>query len=384
MSSILIDKTTDLEVGLPQKQAQRLFSDMLGDVMKSIQSHLESLEPGSDVHKYQLQVARVVVADIKSYASDFRRLIDFFIHPSTYYWPHEGDPSLYRAGLVAYCLRLEQQDDKAAFELYYYLHSGWTNALVSKRMDNFISCVRTGMKWWDFTKFMLSDFVPAILAAGFNSSAWLLCSIFLPAISNSVIRLLENTDGKSTWVFESLLNILKMIMNGTIMHVHLYERNIHGVHPDHRGILAVTFRFWLAIALPMRQYAIGHSQEVVLGEVTDPLSSFIYHAVNAFQTGDPFIQVPEGQFDVHKGKYTDNFVKHIVEHIKDNWQFSDEECFGVVVKTRSNESSAVTVFRESLREVLEGDLERYECAYPNKEDVLVGRMRNVYIQELYV
>ncbi|KAG4442828.1 hypothetical protein IFR05_001709 [Cadophora sp. M221] len=384
MSSILIDKTTDLEVGLPEKQTERLFSDMLGEVMKSMQSHLESLEPGSDVHSYHLEVARVVISDIKSYANGFRPLIDFFIHPSTYYWPHDGDPSLYRAGLVSYCLRLDQQPDKTAFELYYYLHSGWTNALVSNRMDHFISCVRTGMKWWDFTKFMLSDFVPAILAAGFNSSAWLLCSIFLPAISNRVIRLLENTDSKSTWVFESLLNVLKMIMNGTIMQVHLYERNPLGVHPDHRGILAVTFRFWLAIALPMRQYAIRHSQEAVLEEVTDPLSSFIYHAANAFQTGDPFIQVPEGQFDVHKGKYTNNFVKLIVEHIKDNWQFSDEECFGVVVKTRSNECSAVTVFRESLREVLEGDLERYECAYPNKEDVLVERMKNVYIQELYV
>ncbi|KAH7357005.1 Mus7/MMS22 family-domain-containing protein [Rhexocercosporidium sp. MPI-PUGE-AT-0058] len=384
MSSILIDKTTDTEVGLPQKQTQRLFSDMLGEAMKSMQSHLESLEPGSDLHSYHLQIARVVVADIKSYASDFRQLIDFFIHPSAHYWPHDGDPSLYRAGLVAYCLRLEQQPDKAAFELYYYLRSGWTNSLVSNRMDNFIGCVRTGMKWWDFTKFMLSDFVPAILTAGFHSSAWLLCSIFLPAISNRVIRLLDSTDNRCTWVFENLLNILKMIMNGTIMQARLYERNLLGVHPDHRGILAVTFRFWLAIALPMRQYATRHSQESALEEVTDPLSSFIYHAVHAFQTGDPFIQVPEGQFDVHKGKYTDNFVKHIVEDIKDNWQFSDDECFGVVVKIRSNECSTLTVFRESLREVLEGDLDGYECAYPNKGDVLVEKMRNVYIQELYV
>ena len=188
-------------------------------------------------------------------------------------------------------------------------------------MGNFRSCIRTGMKWWDFAKFMLSDFVPAILAAGFNSSAWLLCSIFLPAISDSLIGILECTDDKAGWVFESLLNVLKMIVNGTIMRAHLHERNLLGVHPNHRGILAVTFRFWFAIALPMRQYAAQHSQEAALEEVTDPLSSFIYHTVHAFQTADPFIQVPEGQFDVHKGKYTDGFVKQIVADIKDNWQF---------------------------------------------------------------
>ncbi|CZT01917.1 uncharacterized protein RAG0_09305 [Rhynchosporium agropyri] len=386
MSSILIDKTSDADVGLPQKQTQSLFSEVLGEVMKSIQTHLESLDPGSDLHSHHLQVARVVVADIKSYASDFRPLTDFFVHPSTYYWPHDGDPSLYRAGLVAYCLRLEQQPDKAAFELYYYLHSGWTLALVSNRMDNFISCIRTGMKWWDFTKFMLSDFVPAIITTGFNSSAWLLCSIFLPAISSRVISLLDTKDNKSAWVFESIVNILKMIMNGTIMQTRLYERSLLGMHPDHHGILAVAFRFWFAIALPIRQYATRRSQDEVLTleEVADPLSSFIYHAVNTFQMNDPFIYVPEGQFDVHKGKYTDKFVKHIVADIKENWQFSNEDCFAVVVKTRSNELSSVTRFRESLREVLEGNLERYECAYPNKEDVRLEKVENVYIQDLYI
>ncbi|KAK0117155.1 hypothetical protein ONS96_012989 [Cadophora gregata f. sp. sojae] len=384
MSSTLIEKATETKVDLPQKQAQRLFSDMLGEVMRSMQNLLETLEPGSDLHNYHLQVARLVIADIKSYASDFRPLTDFFIHPSKYYWPHDADPSLYRPGLIAYCLRLEQQPDKAAFELYHYLHSGWTKALVQNRLGSFRSCIRTGMKWWNFTKFMLSDYIPAILATGFNSSAWLLCSIFLPAIGSSLFGLLEDIDHKSAWIFESLLNILKMIMNGTIMQAHLYERNILGVHPNHRGILAVTFKFWFAIALPMRQYAMQHSQEAALEEVTDPLSSFIYHTVHAFQTGDPFIQVPEGQFDVHKGKHTDGFVKHILEDIKDNWQFSDEECFSVAVKTRSNECSTLTVFRDTLKEVLEVDLELYQCAYPNKQDVLIEKMSNVYIDELYM
>lgn len=384
MSSILIDKTTETEVGLTQKQTQRLFSDMLGEVMKSMQSLLETSEPGSDLHSYHLQVARVVISDIKSYASDFRPLIDFFIHPSKYYWPHDADPSLYRPGLIAYCLRLEQQPDKAAFELYYYLYSGWTKALAQNRMDNFRSCIRTGMKWWDFTKFMLSDLIPAIVTTGFNSSAWLLCSIFLPAITSRLIGHLEDTDHKAAWVFESLLNVLKMIMNGTIMQIQLYERNLLGAHPDHRGILSVTFKFWFAIALPMRQYATRHSQEAALEEVTHPLSSFIYHTVHAFQTGDHFIQVPEGQFDVHAGRYTNDFVKHIMGDIRDNWQFSDEERFRVAVKTRSNECSAVTVFRDSLREVLEVDLDLYECAYTNKGDVPVEKMRNVYIDELYM
>ncbi|EKD12784.1 uncharacterized protein L3040_006936 [Drepanopeziza brunnea f. sp. 'multigermtubi'] len=384
MSSVLIEDVTEAKVGLPIKQAHRLFSDMLGEMMKSMQRLLESLEPGTDLHNYHLQVARSIVSDIRSYASDFSTVPEFFLKESTHYWPHYDDPSMYGAGLISYCLRLAHQPDKTTMGLFYYLLNGWKSSMISNRMRGYISCIRKGMKWWDFTKFMLSDLVPALIATGFQFSGWLICSTFLPAISNQVTRLLSNAGSKSEWVFENLLNILKMTMNGTITFAHQQGYNVNGVHPDHRGILAVVYKFWLAIALPMREYATRHSQEEALEEVSDPLSSFVYNALHAFHArGEQIIPYPAGQFDVHPGKYTDKFVDAVAQEIKETWDFQDQQGFEVVVRGRGSERSAVQVFGEGLGRVLDVDVERYECAFPDKEELVLRPKRNMYLENMY-
>lgn len=384
MGSILADKSTTTEAGLPPKQTQRLFSDMLGEVMKSMQQILESLEPGSDAHSHHLQVARVVVSDIKSYAGDFRPLIDFFIHPSSSYWPHDGDPNLYGAGIISYCIKLAQQPEKTSYELFYYLHSGWKNALISDRMDNYIACIKQGMRWWEFTKLMLSDFIPAVLSVGFSSSGWLLSSSFLPAITSRITRQLAIPDVNSALAFELLLNIFKIIMNGTITQARLFTHTLSGAHPLHRGILSVVFNFWFTIALPMRGYAVQHDQEAALEEVTDPLSSFIYHALHAFESGEKDMQHPEGQLDVRRGKYVEHFAKSMSKEIKETWEFEDEEGFAVVVKGRGTERSSVVRGRETLGEVLGAGVAVYEAAYENKDAVEVVGEENVYVRGVYV
>ncbi|OWP02344.1 hypothetical protein B2J93_3132 [Marssonina coronariae] len=382
INSILKDNVSDLEVGLSQKKAQNVFADILGNLMDSIQHFLESLVPGSDLHEYHLQVARVIIADIRSYA-EFVKIPDFFLKSSSHFWPYYGDPAMFGAGLISYCLKLAQQSDQVAQQLFHYLFNGWKSAIVSNRMGSYNSCIRRGMKWWEFTKFMLSELVPALLVTGFKSSGWLICSTFLPAVTKRVIRLLENTDSKSTWVFENLLNILKMVMNGTVMLLRQFNYGLNGVNPSHRGILSVTFKFWFAIALPMRQYAIRHSQEEALEEVTDPLSSFSYSALHTFHTDEHNIQHPYGQFDVHKGKCTDGFSSNVIQYIKESWDFQDQEGFKVVVRGRTQECSAVHV-GEMLERVLEMNIERYECAYPNKEGVSLPMKRNIFVRDLYI
>ncbi|PBP15589.1 Mus7/MMS22 family protein [Diplocarpon rosae] len=383
INSILVDNLSDLEVGLSQKKAQNIFADILGKLMDSVQKFLESLEPGSDLHTYHLKFARVVVADIRSYA-EFVKIPDFFLKSSSHFWPCYGDPAMFGAGLISYCLKLAQQSDRVSQQLFHYLFNGWKSAIVSTRLDSYTSCIRKGMKWWEFTKFMLAELLPAFIVTGFKSSGWLLCSTFLPAITKRVVRILENTDSKSSWVFENLLNILKMVMNGAIVLARQFNYRLNGVHPNHRGILSVTFKFWMAIALPMRQYAIRHSQEDALEEVTDPLSSFIYSALHTFHTSEPNVYHPDGQFDVHQGKCTDAFAANVTQDIQESWDFQDEEGFEVVVRGRAQECSAVQEVGETLGRVLEVDIERYECAYPNKEAISLPVRRNVFLGDLYV
>ena len=64
--------------------------------------------------------------------------------------------------------------------------------------------------------------------------------------------------------------------------------------------------------------------------------------------------------------------------IRDSWGFRDEEGFKVVVRGRGKDCSAVEG-RETLRSVWEGEVERYECAYPNKDAPPVEERRNVYV-----
>lgn len=379
-----MDDVTDAEVGLPLKQAQRLFSDMLGVVTSSMQRLLESLTPGSNLHNYHLQVARVVISDIRSYASDFSTVPDFFLKESAHYWPHYDDPAMYGAGLISYCLRLARQPDKTTMGLFYYLTNGWKTSLVSNRMRGYIGCIRKGMKRWEFTKFMLADLIPALITTGFRFSGWLMCSAFLPAISNQVVLLLENADSKSEWVFEKLLNILKMIMNSTSILAQRHDGNFTGVHPCHRGILAVTFKFWFAVALPMRQYATRHSQEAALEEVSDAFSTFVYNAIHSFHVGSSHISLPAGQFDEHPAKHTDKFVAALAQEIRDSWEFKDPEGFSVVVRGRANECSAVQMYGETLKQVLEVDLEVYEAVFPDKQGRVLPARRNGFLENLYL
>ncbi len=84
MSSLLIEGRTGAEMSLTPRDAQRLFSDMLGEVMKTMQRTLESTEPGSNSQKKYVEIVQLIVEDIKSYAGDIKPLSDFFIHPSKF------------------------------------------------------------------------------------------------------------------------------------------------------------------------------------------------------------------------------------------------------------------------------------------------------------
>lgn len=382
MSTIILEKTSDLKLGLPHKQAQRLFSDMLGEVLNAIQKTLESQEPSSKEHLAYLEFARSVITDIKCYVGDFRTLTEFFVHPSNHYWPHDADPNLYAAGIVSYCIRLAQQPEKTSFELFYYLHGGWKTALISGRMASYQSCVRKGSKRWEFASFMLSEFVPAILEAGFESGGWLLCSTFLPSLVHHITVLLDKDNDKSQWVFEQMINLLKIIMIGITAKAQQFQDLPGGVHPQHRGILSVVFNFWFALAAPMRQFVERNpEQESSLEQVTTALSTFIFQAIQSFHDSEAEIFPPAGHLDIKKGRFTDRFSEVITKDIKDNWDFVDDWGFEIVVRGRLKEESLVQRGRDILGEVLERDVQRYRAFFP-VEGEMVREVRNTFVEFL--
>jgi hypothetical protein len=382
MSSILIDKATDAEIGLSQREAKRLFSDMLGEMMRAMQRSLEALEPASQTHKDYVEIVQLIVADIKCYGSEIEPLIEFFIRPSSYYWPPDTDPNLYGAGLVSYCIRLAAQPEKTTWELFYYLHSGWKKALISGSTDNYIGCIKKCIKRWDFCKLILLDFLPAIVDAGFSADGWILCSTFFPPVSNCIAHLLDACSPKSEWVFEHMVNTLKIIMNGIIAQT----RRLGGPRTSDRGLVAVTIKFWLSIAIPMRQYIERNPDKAdTLSEVTDPLTHFIWHALRSFGSSEPEVWYPTGQLDVQRGKYYDKFLKILVQDIRDNWVFVDSVGEKVVIKaTRGNEKSSIQSFGWTLKEILEGEIEIYRVLFPSTHEMPLPQGHNHFIDNLYV
>lgn len=344
-----------------------------------MQRSLESLEPLSQTHKDFVETLQPIVADIKCYASGIAPLIDFFVHQSKHYWPPDTDPTMLEAGIVSYCLRLGQPG-KISTGLFYFLHGAWQKALTSGTMTNYIQCIKKTLRRWDFADLMLAEFLPAVISIGFRADGWILCSTFLAPLTKRVSRLLETFDNRSERAFEHLVNLLRLIMNG-IIHQH---RTRGGVQSTNRGIISVAMKFWLAISVPMRQYIERHpSSTATLSEVSDPLTHFIWHALQSFHSSEPEFWNPTGQIDVRKSKHFDEFVAVFEGDIRDNWEFEDGQGERVVVKAaRSGERSEMLWFEWSLKEVLESEIGMYRVLYPSGHEVDLGGKRSCFVDEL--
>ncbi|KHJ32870.1 putative mus7 mms22 family protein [Erysiphe necator] len=396
MSNLLNENSTEATIGIEKRQAKRYFSDILGEVMNFMQQILESLDPNSDRHRIYLNFARSVITNIKRYVSDFCSLTKFFIHPSAHYWPDESDPNLYAAGIVSYCIRLRQQPEKTSFELFYYLHSGWMNALITDRLNAYTRYIMKGMKCKEFTQFMLMEFIPAILEVGFRMNGWLLCSTFLPTISYRIRQLMNSPGPDSSWAFEYFLNFLKIMVNGTLFLLQKFptKGDVRGAHPEHRGMLTVTYQFWMQNASTMRQYMERYTQMTeTINQVTNLLSSFIYKALKSFETNkSSYTDTTTNQFfssfllsskfeNISTGKYYGRFIDFFAQEIHDCWQFSTP--FSVIIRARSREISKEYLFEYTLQEVLQGEIAVYENLFECLDhDLKLKKRPNLMIEQL--
>ncbi|CAD6505035.1 BgTH12-00534 [Blumeria graminis f. sp. triticale] len=385
MNNLLVENLTEVKAGLTQKQAQQYFSHILGEGLRFIQNTLETVKVNSDAHIKYLAFARSIVTNIRSYASGFRKIPEFFIHPSVHYWPNDDDPNLYVAGIISYSVRLSQLTKRTSFEFLYYIYNGWMNALVTDHLKEYKRHVHHGMRCKNFTKFMLVEFVPAILKVGFNLSAWILCATFLPAISYRISRILETNGSESLWMFEQLINNLKIILNYTSSLAQRPPQDLRGPHKNHRGILSVVFQFWMQIAPSLCQYMERRPQLVeTTTTVIDSFNRFIYSLLQCFTDGKIHQQSKIQEYSIKQGRYTMEFVNFFEREIQDCWQFIEDSKFGIIIKTRSQEMSSELWFESTLGEVLTQEIKTYEVFFENTEDLKIPAIENLLIHELII
>jgi hypothetical protein len=299
--------------------ARRDFSSVLKEVMDSMQRELELMTPGSVLHEQYVGFCQGVAEDIRSRGSEILPLTSFFVRSSAHYWPEEGDPKLFAAGIISYSLRLREQPGRTSSELFHYLYRGWRSDLINGRLKNHVVYVTKGMKHWAFTEFILTNFVPAALHAGFNSEfGWILPSTYLPPLADRASRLLERNDSEAQATLGYLANILKIIINGFAKHYSLWQTTIKGIHPLNRGIMAVACQFWLALVPAIKGYVERHANgAVIMDEVNVALNTFSQQTVRAFSSScEGSCEV--ATFDVAEGPHVKNIVSLIMDDHK-NW-----------------------------------------------------------------
>ena len=302
------------------KLPQRDFSFVLKEVLDSMQHDLESMVAGSTLHEQYMRFCQGVVEDIRSRGSEILPLTDFFVTPSASYWPEEGDPRLFAAGIISYSLRLREQPGRTSSELFHYLYRGWRSDLIHRRLKNHISYITKGLKHWSFTEFALTNFVPAALQLGFGSEfGWILCSTYLPPLADRISKLLERNDSEARATLNHLTTIFKLIMNGCIQQRSRWQTTIKGIHPLHRGIVAVGCQFWLSLVPAINGYVDRHPQDsVLIGDVNTALVTFAQETVRAFD-GTYVGGCKTHPFHVIEAPYMKDAVVVMMNDVDKNW-----------------------------------------------------------------
>lgn len=373
--TLLSQANVDLVFGnKTQREAEATFAAILKEVMESIKNNLEAMTPGSDELKEYVGFVQLIISIIRSYASEIRLPLEFFGQPSAHYWPEDSDPNLFAAGIISYSLRLVEHPRRTAPILFHYLYSGWRRDLIQSSIGRHMSYLKKGLKRLEFINFLMIEFLPAALHVGFHSpGGWVLCATYLPVLSSRLNRILQRGDSESAFVFEPLINIVKIILNG--ISTRYVGSGLIGVNPEYTTMVSVGCQFWFSVALPMRQYADQHPEvKDMATEVTTPLTRFIFQTCQPRDEDFGATLWEIERLEVKNGDHIENFVSCMTQDIKDRWDVHRDRMGADIGGTGAHEGNKTKVdfrqvvgVRPSLVEMLEIALPTLE---PTQEDTI--------------
>lgn len=376
----------------PQKEAQNRFATILKDLMDSVKDHLESMNPGSEQHKEYVESIQPIACIIRSYASNILPLPEFFVHSSAYYWPEDTDPNLYAAGIVSYSLRLIEQPGRTAPGLFHYLYNGWKQDLAQGSIEQHIGYLTKGMSRWEFTLFLLSEFVPAAVYVGFEMTAgWALCATYLPPLSRRVTDLLQKRNAKADLAFQFVVNIIRIILNGIItLHRRDLEDNTSG-SISHQSIIQVVSRFWLSLVLPLNQYADPYPEKASsIRYLGTSLTKYIFYASQPRNTNSGSHDLGMDKLEVNMGDNLERFVSALEQDIHDHWEVNSDESQLIISGTRARERTKAQVDlkrvlgeHQSLQDMLNVALPYLESLIDEPLPIVIEKPRDSIIQSIY-
>ncbi|CCD44548.1 hypothetical protein BofuT4_P054490.1 [Botrytis cinerea T4] len=331
------------------------FSTLLNSVMLSMQQHLQKLQTADAVsHGEYVSFVQEIVSQIRSHCSNICPPLEFFFRHSPTYWPPETDPTLYLAGLTSYTLQLSSEREKTRNGLIYYLWNGFRSSLsATDALYSYISRISRGARHRDMLEFLLADIVPSTLEVAFeNEAGWLACEVYMVAVSKAFESLVLS--GQEVGQVVVLMKILlQHIFNSLGSHYGRFGHTVEAVHPSHRGIIAVIFRFWRACRPHL--YNLDTCSESSLGDIFECFDGFVKAAILCF-TNDRDISFQFRHFDVGNVG-NDIAIEEMAREVQSNWRVNMADG-GVDV--RMNDGTIVNHCCNNgprdLREVLQGIL----------------------------
>jgi hypothetical protein len=305
------------------REAQDQYATALNALLALMQSRLEVLVTGTPEHTTYHEFVRKIVTDIRAYGSTLQRRLnlDYFLRDSTHYTPSPDDPVLYGAGIISYSNQLDTT--AGCSQLFHYLYNGWSNAQQNDQLDRHVVMVRHAMvKNWKIAKFVLTEYVPAILLIGDFDGGWLLAASYLPVVSAFITSCFQMKHARTDQVFAFAINILKVIMNTTVTNYRRFAFSQQGIDRDHRGILSVVHTFSTYIFPQMYWYASSFPQlRAQYEEVGPRLANWVHMAIQSFHCTDTMEwQIAQrDEFEVEKSPCLSGFVEFVTNDIKDRW-----------------------------------------------------------------
>lgn len=172
-----------------RKPLRTKYEKLLKSVMQQMKTDIKSLELNSDIHQHYIAFVREIVGLIKSHGTDICTIDPFYFQVSAEYSPAKDDPQLHTASILAYGLRLGEDDYTAIPQLFYYLNNHFKSSLASGQIEAEVKVVANGMKDNNILGFVIGRMLPAIIqTSSRNPYIWPLLEVYSRAVRDVLGR----------------------------------------------------------------------------------------------------------------------------------------------------------------------------------------------------
>lgn len=159
----------DAEPG-PKRSLQLEHGRVLKRIMLLMRNDLKILLRDTNKHQMYMGFVREAIALIKTHASDFCTVDDFFYQVNQEYSPPQQDPQLQVATLVSYGIRLADGDIKVEHPLFFFLLNQLKLAVMGDGIREEAILLCKGMQTDGLLGFILGKMFPAIIEVSRSES----------------------------------------------------------------------------------------------------------------------------------------------------------------------------------------------------------------------